>query len=156
MSMEKVDVEAGEWLSHHRELHAHGFSYFDFLAATDLGDGTIEIVAHVLSPESRDRVMSRAVVSAVVESLASLYPAANWHEREGMELVGVEFSGHPDPRPLVLAQAYPRRPLRRETPLAARVSQPWPGLYEPGAEEGTTRRRRPKPVPGVNPDWLEQ
>lgn len=149
-----ITVQASQWLTHHQELHAQGLVYFDFLAATDLGNGMIEVVSHVLKPNPLERVLSRTVTAEGLDSLTNLYPAANWHEREAMELLGIDFVGHPDPRPLVIAQ--PTHPLKRQSPLEPRLNQTWPGLYEPGAEAGTTRRKRPKPVPGVNPDWLDQ
>jgi len=50
-----------------------------------------------------------------VPSLARDIPAANWHEREAQDLLGVVAVGHPDPRPLVLHDGWPRglHPLRK-------------------------------------------
>ncbi|MBK8980321.1 MAG: NADH-quinone oxidoreductase subunit C [Planctomycetes bacterium] len=50
-----------------------------------------------------------------VPSLAPRIPAANWIEREMHDLTGVRFVGHPDPRRLVKAAAFPDvHPLRRD------------------------------------------
>ncbi len=50
-----------------------------------------------------------------IESLAAEIPGAEWIEREVHELLGAEFSGHPDPRHLVLADDWPDgvHPLRK-------------------------------------------
>ncbi len=48
-------------------------------------------------------------------SLTPALPSANWHEREAQDLLGVRFTGHPDPRPLVLHDGWPEGlfPLRK-------------------------------------------
>ena len=50
-------------------------------------------------------------------SLTGLYPAANWHEREAAEMVGLVFTGHPDPRNLLLEEDLRIHPLRKAHPL---------------------------------------
>ena len=48
-------------------------------------------------------------------SISVEVPAANWHEREAQDLLGIVFSGHPDPRPLVVHDGWPKGlfPLRK-------------------------------------------
>ena len=48
-------------------------------------------------------------------SISAEVPAANWHEREAQDLFGIVFVGHPDPRPLVLHDGWPKGlyPLRK-------------------------------------------
>ena len=50
-----------------------------------------------------------------VPSLTTAVPAANWHEREMRDLLGIVPSGHPDPRPLVVHDGWPPGvfPLRK-------------------------------------------
>lgn len=150
-----VRVDASDWLSTFEKLKSEGLDYFDFLAATDLGDGQVAVTVHLASAD----VTSRALVQTCVpngfglESLGALYPAAKWHEREAHELVGVLFAHNDDLRPLTLDRGN-HRPLRRASPLAARLSKPWPGLVEPGIEPDSTRRRRERVVPGIGADWV--
>lgn len=49
-------------------------------------------------------------------SLASIYPALNWSEREAQDLFGLQAVGHPDPRSLVLHPGWPKgfHPLRKD------------------------------------------
>ncbi len=52
-----------------------------------------------------------------IPTLTGLYPAADWHEREAAEMVGLVFSGHPDPRNLLLEEDLRIHPLRKAHPL---------------------------------------
>lgn len=53
-----------------------------------------------------------------VPSLAALWPTADWHERETFDMFGIRFGGHPDLRRILMWDAYPHFPLRKEFPLA--------------------------------------
>jgi NADH-quinone oxidoreductase subunit C len=48
-----------------------------------------------------------------ISTASVVWEAANWYEREAMELYGIKFDGHPDPRPLLLYEdwefGYPLR-----------------------------------------------
>jgi Ni,Fe-hydrogenase III large subunit/Ni,Fe-hydrogenase III component G len=48
-------------------------------------------------------------------SISAQVPAASWHEREAQDLFGIVFAGHPDPRPLVVHDGWPKglHPLRK-------------------------------------------
>jgi NADH-quinone oxidoreductase subunit C len=54
---------------------------------------------------------------AVMPSLTGVWPGANWHEREVWDLMGVKFTGHPDPRRIFLPEDYLGHPLRRDAPI---------------------------------------
>jgi NADH-quinone oxidoreductase subunit C len=49
-----------------------------------------------------------------VPSVCDIWPAANWHERETYDLVGVWFKGHPDLRRILLAEDWEGHPLRKD------------------------------------------
>lgn len=53
-----------------------------------------------------------------VPSMAPLWPAADWHERECYDMFGITFEGHPDLRRILMWDTYPYYPLRKEFPLA--------------------------------------
>ena len=50
--------------------------------------------------------------------MVSLWPGANWHEREAYDMFGITFEGHPDLRRILMWDGYPYHPLRKEFPLA--------------------------------------
>lgn len=77
------------------------------------------VVLHLLSTTHKEYV--RLHVDAVndrVPSVSSLHPGANWHEREAFDMFGIVFEGHPDPRRILMWEAYPHHPLRKDFPLA--------------------------------------
>jgi len=58
-------------------------------------------------------------------SLTALYPAANWHERETYDLMGITYEGHPDLKRILMWDSYPYHPLRKDFPLAG-IDTPLP------------------------------
>jgi NADH-quinone oxidoreductase subunit C len=53
-----------------------------------------------------------------IPTVADIFPAANWHERETYDMFGITFEGHPDHRRILMWDSYPYFPLRKEFPLA--------------------------------------
>jgi NADH-quinone oxidoreductase subunit C len=58
-----------------------------------------------------------------VPTLTTLWPAANWLEREIIDLFGIVFDGHPDPRRLLLPEDWDGYPGRRDVPLGVETVQ---------------------------------
>ncbi|MBI4717184.1 MAG: NADH-quinone oxidoreductase subunit C [Planctomycetes bacterium] len=50
----------------------------------------------------------------VIPSVAHVWPAAEWHEREAYDLMGIEFAGHPDPRRILCPDDWDGHPLRKD------------------------------------------
>ena len=149
-------VPAPEWVSRLGDVCEQGPDLLDFITGIDRGD-EIEILARVVDSETGTGafVSTRVPVrEARLASVAGLFPAANWHERETAEMFGIAFVGHPDPRPLLLRSTVGRPPLRRSTVLAARAVTPWPGAADPAAGPRASRRRQQPP--GVPDSWLQE
>jgi len=53
-----------------------------------------------------------------VETVSDIWPAADWHEREIYDMMGLRFNNHPDLRRILMWEGYPYFPLRKEFPLA--------------------------------------
>lgn len=111
--------------------------YCDFTAGVDRGEQGIEIVTHVFSTTHRHNVRVKVILPAgrlVCPTISDIYPTANWHERETMEMFGVTFEGHPMPVRLLLPEPFEGHPMRKDFELMSRVAKPWPGAVE--GEEG--------------------
>jgi NADH-quinone oxidoreductase subunit C len=79
-----------------------------------------EVVYHLLSIFRKQRVRLKvrlAGVDANVESVTSVYPAANFFEREIFDLFGVRFSGHPQMQRLMMPEDWQGHPLRKDYPV---------------------------------------
>ena len=66
---------------------------------------------------TRLRVKVRVAADAIVPSLASLWPAASWSEREAYDLFGITFSNHPDMRRILMPDDWEGFPLRKDYPV---------------------------------------
>ncbi|MBC8347626.1 MAG: NADH-quinone oxidoreductase subunit C [Verrucomicrobia bacterium] len=79
-----------------------------------------------------------------VPSLAAIYPAADWHEREVFDMFGITFAGHPNLKRILMWDEYPYHPLRKEFPLAG-IETPLPA---PDVVEVTNVSVKPAPMMG--------
>jgi NADH-quinone oxidoreductase subunit C len=74
-----------------------------------------------LSQEARLRVKAYLPEDdPTVASASSIWPAANWGEREVFDMFGIEFKGHPDLRRILMPDDYASFPLRKDYPLRGR------------------------------------
>ena len=82
-----------------------------------------DVVYHLLSPKlnQRIRVKIETGEQTPVPSIISVFPGADWFEREVYDLYGVLFSGHPDMRRLLTDYGFEGHPLRKDFPLTGFV-----------------------------------
>jgi NADH-quinone oxidoreductase subunit C len=52
-----------------------------------------------------------------VASVVSVWPTADWHEREGWDLFGIRFDGHPNLQRLLMPEDWEGHPLRKDYPI---------------------------------------
>ncbi len=101
------------------------FDLLTDLTAIDWAEGAtpqFTVVYHLLSTTRHVylRVAADCTdnVAPAVPSVVELWPGANWHEREAFDMFGIQFTGHPDLRRILMWDGYPYHPLRKEFPLA--------------------------------------
>lgn len=88
------------------------------LAGIDYGD-RLAVAYHLHSFTQRHRFclkvnLPREEGAARLPSLVTVWPAANWHEREAYDLFGIVFEGHPDLRRILLPEDWEGHPLRKD------------------------------------------
>jgi NADH-quinone oxidoreductase subunit C len=79
-----------------------------------------ELNYQLLSLARRDSIRLRVRLAGndpVIESVVSVWPTANWHERENFDLFGLQFEGHPDLRRILLPDDWEGFPLRKDYPV---------------------------------------
>src|ERR1700752_469722 len=89
-----------------------------------------EIVYNLFSIDTNERVRLKVATKDGVESVTSVWPAANWLEREVYDLFGVRFINHPDLRRLLLPPDWEGYPLRKDYPLEF-VENAWTANHLP-------------------------
>jgi len=79
-----------------------------------------EIVYHLLSIPNKERVRLKVKLnssSPAVESITSIWPGANYFEREVFDLFGIRFTGHPYLRRILMPEDWEGHPLRKDYPV---------------------------------------
>ena len=82
-----------------------------------------EIVYNLLSIQHNSRLRIKTIVNELtpLDSLVSIYSAANWFERETWDMFGVFFTQHPDLRRILTDYGFEGHPLRKDFPLSGFV-----------------------------------
>ncbi len=114
-----------ETVRHLRDDPACLFVCFTDLTAVDYPTRVprFDVVTHLLSPKHNRRIRIKVGIDEdqPIESLTSLFPAANWFERETYDLFGIVFAGHPDLRRILTDYGFTGHPLRKDFPMTGYV-----------------------------------
>jgi NADH-quinone oxidoreductase subunit C len=105
-----------------REVPELGFNFLSDVTGLDRFpvEPRFELNYHLLSLPNRTTLRLRVRANGadpVVPSITSIWPTANWHEREIFDLFGVKFEGHPNLERLLMPQDWEGYPLRKDYPV---------------------------------------
>ncbi len=131
-----IVVAASDYLAAMQALRDHDATRFEQLIDLcgldyqQYGDGRWEgsrfaVVSHLLSVKHNWRVRVRSFAPddemPVVASITSVWPAANWFEREAFDLFGILFDGHDDLRRILTDYGFIGHPFRKDFPVSGYV-----------------------------------
>jgi len=105
-----------------RDAPDAAFDYLSDLTATDWpprAEGRFDVVYMLYSTRHRHRVRLKVKVAEhqPIPSVTGVWPAANWLEREVYDMFGVNFTGHPDRRRILMPEDWQGFPERKDYPL---------------------------------------
>ena len=82
-----------------------------------------DVIYHFLSFRHNIRLRIKITISEdeTISSITSIFPAANWFEREAFDMYGIQFKDHPDLRRILTDYGFEGYPLRKDFPLSGNV-----------------------------------
>ena len=99
-----------------------GFNAYEDMTAVDWlpSDPRFQLTYHILSHALKQRVRLKTWVSEAdpaIDSITSVFPGANFYEREVFDLFGIRFEGHPNLRRIMMPEEWVGHPLRKDYPV---------------------------------------
>ena len=82
-----------------------------------------EVIYNLFSLAKNHRLFIKARVpetDPTIDSVAPLWPAADWYEREVWDMFGIRFKGHPDLKRILMYEGFDGHPLRKDYPYNKR------------------------------------
>ena len=98
------------------------FNYLSDITCVDWhpSEPRFEVIYHLLSIRQKERVRLKVKLSGetpALDSLTSVWPGANYFEREVFDLFGIRFNGHPYLRRILMPENWEGHPLRKDYPV---------------------------------------
>ena len=86
-------------------------------------ENRFDVIYHFLSFKwnVRLRIKTEINENGSLQSICSIFPAANWFEREAFDMYGIQFTDHPDLRRILTDYGFEGYPLRKDFPLTGNI-----------------------------------
>lgn len=113
LSSQEFSLELAQMLRDDTDLD---FDFLSCISGVDYDDH-MEVVYQFYSINLDQYLMLKVSTDRdkpSIISLASIWPTADWHEREAYDLLGIEFTGHPNMTRILLADDWQGHPLRKD------------------------------------------
>jgi NADH-quinone oxidoreductase subunit C len=99
-----------------------GYNAFEDMTAVDWlpSEPRFQLSYHILSHQYRERIRLKTWLDSTdpaIESITSVWPGANYYEREVFDLFGIRFEGHPNLRRILMPDDWVGYPLRKDYPV---------------------------------------
>jgi NADH-quinone oxidoreductase subunit C len=117
-----LTIAAGKICSAAVAVQTAGYNFLEDLTAVDWYPSSprFQVSYHILS-HIRNEYLRLIVLldgtDPVVESMTSVWPSANYYEREVFDLFGIRFEGHPNLRRILMPDDWEGYPLRKDYPV---------------------------------------
>jgi len=103
-------------------VQAAGYNFFEDMTAVDWFPSSprFQLSYHILSHSYKELIRLRVLLEDAdpsVETITSVWPAANYYEREVFDLFGIRFDGHPNLRRIMMPDEWVGHPLRKDYPV---------------------------------------
>jgi NADH-quinone oxidoreductase subunit C len=99
-----------------------GYNFLEDVTCVDYYpvEPRFQVIYHILSHSLKSRVRLAVPVDSLdldIDSITSIWPAANFYEREVFDLFGIRFIGHPNLRRIMMPDEWQGHPLRKDYPV---------------------------------------
>ena len=144
-----------------------GYDYLSSVTGVDyLPDEKIEVVYHAYRSEGSPALVFKVQAprtDATVPSLVSVFPGADFQEREAWDLLGIRFEGHPNLKRILMWEGFHGHPLRKdwEEPYIVEAGKPFKNRWPEGeairSEEKKPFNKNVQYPPEFSPDgWVPE
>lgn len=126
---------------------AHGYNrasaaFWEQQSSQAFQEGRFDWIALLRSYQFNHVLQVQCAIPASLEipSIVSIWPGANWYEREAYDLFGIVFQNHPDLRRILSDYGFATHPLRKDYPMMGHEELRYDGaqgqcVYEPHTEK---------------------
>lgn len=117
-----VMVAASDIVPAARAVQVAGYNFFEDCTAADWypSEPRFQVSYHIVSHSMKQRIRLAVMLSGddpSVDSITSVWPSANFYEREVFDLFGIRFAGHPNLTRIMMPTDWKGHPLRKDYPV---------------------------------------